>query len=112
MVSGSGLISALCRLPFESGGGGFFRAPQHRSVAWHHFRSGEAPIVAVVHPPAWTGRYRRFGTRASLVVIDTAPRASAGALAVSKVANLVFIPCRPSPRSDPRAPSPLPMLPG
>ena len=32
----------------------------------------------------------------SLVVIDTAPHASAGALAASKLADLVLVPCRPS----------------
>ena len=71
--------------------------PQASSLAWHHLRDGEPPVVAAVHPPRLERTLQGFRNRGlSLVVIDTAPHASAGALAASKLADLVLVPCRPS----------------
>jgi len=71
--------------------------PQGSSVAWHHFRSGAAPLVTAVHPPGLERTLRTLRARGvTLVVIDTAPHASAGALAASKLTGLVLVPCRPS----------------
>ena len=71
--------------------------PQGSSVAWHHFRSGAPPLVEAVHPPRLARALRGLRARgASLAVIDTAPQASAGALAASRLADLVLVPCRPS----------------
>ena len=39
---------------------------------------------------------RRRDQGVTPVVIDTAPHASAGALAASKLSDLVLVPCRPS----------------
>ena len=72
-------------------------ALQGPSVAWYHFRSGAPPIVAAVHPPRLDRTLRTFRDRGvTLVVIDTAPHASADALAAAKLADLVLVPCRPS----------------
>ena len=55
--------------------------PQGSSVAWHHFRDGEPPLVAAVHPPRLDRSLRTFRSRGvSLVLIDTAPHASAGSI--------------------------------
>lgn len=71
--------------------------PQGSSVAWHHFRNGEPPLVAAVHPPRLDRTLRSFRSRGvSLAVIDTAPHASGGGLAASRLADLVLVPCRPS----------------
>lgn len=71
--------------------------PQGSSVAWHHFRNGEPPLVAAVHPPRLDRTLRTFRSRGvSLAVVDTAPHASGGALAAARLADLVLVPCRPS----------------
>ena len=71
--------------------------PQGSSVAWHHFRDGEPPLVAAVHPPRLDRTLQTFRTGdVSLALIDTAPHASAGALAACRLADLVLVPCRPS----------------
>ena len=71
--------------------------PQGSSLAWHHFRDGQPPLVAAGHPPRLERALQGFRNHGvSLVVIDTAPRASAGALAAARLADLVLVPCRPS----------------
>lgn len=71
--------------------------PQGSAVAWHRFRDGEPPLVESVHPPRLSRALNAFrAAGVDLVVIDTAPHASAGALAASKLADLVLVPCRPS----------------
>ena len=71
--------------------------PQGSAVAWHHFRDGEPPHVAAVHPPRLGRSLQTFRSRdVSLALIDTAPHASAGALAACRLADLVLVPCRPS----------------
>ena len=72
--------------------------PQGSASAWYRFRSAAPPLVQAVHPPRlWRAveAFRQAG--ADLVVVDTAPHASAGALAAAKLADLVLVPCRPSP---------------
>ena len=71
--------------------------PQGSSLAWHHFRAGQTPLVVAVHPPRLDRMLQRFRSHGvSLALIDTAPHASAGALAASRLADLVLVPCRPS----------------
>ena len=71
--------------------------PQGSAVAWHHFRSGAPPTVQAVHPPRLSRALTTLrDAGVDLAVIDTAPHASAGALAASKLADLVLVPCRPS----------------
>lgn len=71
--------------------------PQGSSVAWHDFRSGAPPIVSAIHPPRLQRALQGFRSRGvTLTVIDTAPHASAGALAAARLAQLVLVPCRPS----------------
>ena len=71
--------------------------PQGSAVAWHHFRSGAPPAVEAVHPPRLSRALTTFrDAGVGLVIIDTAPHASAGALAASRLADLVLVPCRPS----------------
>ena len=71
--------------------------PQGSAVAWHRFRSVERPLVEAVHPPRLSRAVEAFRKAgAGLVVVDTAPHASAGALAAAKLADLVLVPCRPS----------------
>ena len=71
--------------------------PQGSALAWHRFREGAPPTVDAVHPPRLARALEAFSrTEADLVLIDTAPHASAGALAASKLADLVLVPCRPS----------------
>lgn len=98
--SGKTTLAVALAVAHEQAGGRSAVAdldPQGSSVAWHHFRSGEPPIVTAVHPPGLDRTLRTLRARGvSLVVIDTAPHASAGALAASKVADLVLVPCRPS----------------
>ena len=98
--SGKTTLAAALAVAHEHEGGRAAIAdfdPQGSSVAWHHFRGGEPPLVAAVHPPRLDRTLRTFRDRGiGLVVIDTAPHASAGALAASKLADLVLVPCRPS----------------
>ena len=98
--SGKTTLATALAVAHEEAGGTAAVAdldPQGSSVAWHHFRSGAPPIVAAVHPPRLERTLRTFrALGVSLVVIDTAPHASAGALAASKLADLVLVPCRPS----------------
>ena len=71
--------------------------PQGSAAAWHRFRSAGRPLVEPVHPPRLSRALEAFRKAgAGLVVVDTAPHASAGALAAAKVADLVLVPCRPS----------------
>ena len=71
--------------------------PQGSAVAWHHLRSGAPPAVQAVHPPRLARALQTFQDGGvGLVVIDTAHHASAGALAASRLADLVLVPCRPS----------------
>lgn len=50
-----------------------------------------------MHPPRLHRTLRTSQARGvDLVVIDTAPHASAGALAAAELAELVLVPCRPS----------------
>ena len=71
--------------------------PQGSSMAWHHFRDGQPPLVTAVHPPRLERTLRTFESRGvTLALIDTAPHASAGALAAARLADLVLVPCRAS----------------
>lgn len=98
--SGKTTLAAALAVAHEADGGTAAVAdldPQGSSLAWHHFRDGEPPIVAAAHAPRLERTLRGFRTRGvSLAVIDTAPHASAGALAASRIADLVLVPCRPS----------------
>ena len=56
--------------------------PQGSSVAWHHFRDGEPRWSRPFTPPRLDRSLQTFRSRGvSLVLIDTAPHASAAALA-------------------------------
>ena len=71
--------------------------PQGSSVAWHHFRDGEPPLVAAVHPPRLDRSLRTFRSRGvTLALIDTAPHASAGRLRLVGWRTWYSFPCRPS----------------
>ena len=98
--SGKTTLAAALAVAHQQAGGTAAVAdldPQGSAVAWHHFREGTPPAVAAVHPPRLSRALNSFrDAGVDLVVIDTAPHASAGALAASKLADLVLVPCRPS----------------
>lgn len=71
--------------------------PQGSARFWGNLRSGESPPVVTTHPPLLArvlAAARSNG--ADLVMIDTAPRAAAGAVEAARVSELVLIPCRPA----------------
>jgi len=71
--------------------------PQGTTSVWGRLRQGAPPEVFSAHPP----RLRRVvedagNAGATLIVIDTAPRERAGAVAAAEIADMVLIPCRPA----------------
>lgn len=73
--------------------------PQASAGVWADDRGGAAPQVISVPAPrlsGFLGQAREAG--ADLVLLDTAPHADAIAVAAAKAADLVLIPCKPSPR--------------
>ena len=71
--------------------------PQASAAKWADLRADEKPIVTTAQAPRLErilDAAREGG--AELVIIDTAPHAADAALAASRCADLVLIPCRPS----------------
>ncbi|MCY3732549.1 MAG: AAA family ATPase [Rhodospirillaceae bacterium] len=68
--------------------------PQASAAAWAAQRHAPAPAVHPCGGRQLARTLERSG--AGLVVIDTAPRAEASALAAARAADLVLIPCRPA----------------
>ena len=63
---------------------------------WGRLREGVPPAVIAAHPPRLARVVEAAAAAsASLAVIDTAPRE--GAAEAARLADLVMIPCRPSP---------------
>ncbi len=73
--------------------------PQASAGVWGDDRKGAAPQVVSVPAPRLSGflEQARDGG-AELVLLDTAPHANNIAVAAAKEADLVLIPCKPSPR--------------
>lgn len=72
--------------------------PQGSVVTWKRLRGDKIPPAVVpAHPPR-LARVVNAAVRsgADLVVIDTAPRESAGTAAAARLSDRVLIPCRPS----------------
>lgn len=72
--------------------------PQGSAGIWSALRGSAPPLVIPAQPP----RLARViaaaqAGGATLVIIDTAPRAASGALEAARRSNLVLVPCRPSP---------------
>ena len=71
--------------------------PQASAAGWGDSRQGEAPVVvALPHTRLPQGLQAATDGGAELVVIDTAPHSEAAAMAATRSADLVLIPCRPS----------------
>jgi chromosome partitioning protein len=71
--------------------------PQASATAWRDLRHSESPAVVSVQPARLTQALETAkGAGASFVVVDTAPHSEAGALAATRAADLILIPCRPA----------------
>jgi chromosome partitioning protein len=71
--------------------------PQASASAWRDLRLIESPPVVSVQPSRLTQALKAAEEAgASLVVIDTAPHSEASALAATRAADFVLIPCRPA----------------
>ena len=69
--------------------------PQASAAGWGDSRQGEAPVVvALPHTRLPQGLQAATDGGAELVVIDTAPHSEAAAMAATRAADLVLIPCR------------------
>ena len=69
--------------------------PQASAAGWGDSRQGEAPVVvALPHTRLPQGLQAAADGAAELVVIDTAPHSEAAAMAATRAADLVLIPCR------------------
>lgn len=69
--------------------------PQASAAGWGDSRQGEAPVVvALPHTRLPQGLQAATEGGAELVVIDTAPHSEAAAMAATRAADLVLIPCR------------------
>jgi chromosome partitioning protein len=69
--------------------------PQASASDWKDSRPGDNPvIVALPHTRLQQGLQTAEDAGAKLVVIDTAPHSEAAALAATRAADLVLIPCR------------------
>ena len=69
--------------------------PQASAAGWSDSRQGEAPVVvALPHTRLPQGLQAATDGGAELVVIDTAPHSEAAAMAATRAADLVLIPCR------------------
>ncbi|NDW07836.1 AAA family ATPase [Jiella sp. 40Bstr34] len=70
--------------------------PQASSAGWKDSRDKETPVVvSLPHTRLAQGLQAAEEGGAALAVIDTAPHSEAAALAATRVADLVLIPCRP-----------------
>ena len=70
---------------------------QGSASVWMNLRAGVPPPVLATHPPRLRAVLDAAKAKgASFLVVDTPPRAGAGALEAARVADLVLIPCRPS----------------
>jgi chromosome partitioning protein len=73
--------------------------PQASAGVWADDRGGTAPQVISVPAPRLSGFLGQAADGgADLVLLDTAPHADAIAVAAARAADLVLIPCKPSPR--------------
>lgn len=71
--------------------------PQGTTSVWGRLRQGAPPEVVSAHPPRLRRVVEDAGSAGStLIVIDTAPRERAGAVAAAELADVVIIPCRPA----------------
>lgn len=69
--------------------------PQASAAGWGDSRQGETPVVvALPHTRLSQGLQAATAGGAKLVVIDTAPHSEAAAMAATRAADLVLIPCR------------------
>ena len=71
--------------------------PQATASNWSDRREAESPVVVSAQParlPHVLTSAEKSG--ATIVLIDTPPRAEQAALAAAKAANLILIPCRPA----------------
>ena len=69
--------------------------PQASAAGWGDSRQGEAPVVvALPHTRLPQGLQAATDGGAELVVIDTEPHSEAAAMAATRSADLVLIPCR------------------
>lgn len=70
--------------------------PQASSASWKDSRDGDSPVVvSLPHTRLAQGLQAASDGKAALVLIDTAPHSEAAALAATRAADLVLIPCRP-----------------
>lgn len=73
--------------------------PQASAGVWGDDRGGEPPQVLGVQAPRLGVVLAQAAEQgAELVLVDTAPHADSIALAAARAADLVLIPCKPSPR--------------
>lgn len=95
------LAVALAVAHVKAGGRSFLidLDPQGSAVTWKRLRPPHAKLPGVIpaHPPRLARTVdMALRSGADLVVIDTAPRESAGAAAAARLSDRVLIPCRPS----------------
>lgn len=70
--------------------------PQASAAGWKDSRPGDSPVViSLPHTRLPNGLQAAEEGGAGLVVIDTAPHSEAAAMAATRAADLVLIPCRP-----------------
>ncbi|MCY3972439.1 MAG: AAA family ATPase [Acidobacteria bacterium] len=71
--------------------------PQGTTTVWGRLRPGALPEVFSAHPPRLRRVVEEVGDAdATAIVIDTAPRERAGAVAAAEIADVVLVPCRPA----------------
>lgn len=97
---GAGKTTLALHLAAAAHAGGISAAiidldPQASAAGWGDSREAEnPPVVALPHTRLAQGIQAARDGGAGLVVIDTAPHSEAAALAATRAADLVLIPCR------------------
>lgn len=71
--------------------------PQRSAMKWSMIRgTGRPPVIATIVPELRRELAKLERTKTDLVIIDTSPRADRDSLEVSRIADLIVVPVKPS----------------
>ena len=71
--------------------------PQASAANWSDRREADLPVVLSAHASRLAHEMKRVeDMQGELLIIDTAPHSDSAALEAAKVADLIFVPCRPA----------------
>ena len=71
--------------------------PQASAAKWSDRRAEEIPVVLSAHASRLPNEIERVkNAGCEILILDTAPHSDSAALEAAKIADLVFVPCRPA----------------